>query len=247
MAHDLRRVSLPSQPLRGSDIHIWHAALSGSTDELAEFHSQLAADEKARADRFFFERDRNRYIVGRGTLRTLLASYLDTEASQISFKYGPQRKPELATPSGERALQFNLAHSNDWAAYAFGWDRPLGIDLEHIRPVADVDDLVQRFFTARESALIRSLSGDEKWKTFFQIWTCKEALLKAHGSGLTTALDQFEIALDAKANPTVIPVGEDSEGLAVWQLVILDLVPGYTSALALQANSRTLTVRSFAF
>ena len=91
-----------------------------------------------------------------------------------------------------QTLQFNLTHSNDWAVYVFGWDRPLGIDLEHIRPMSNVDDLADQFFSARESALIHSLSGDPKWETFFTIWTCKEAFLKASGSGLTISLDQCD-------------------------------------------------------
>jgi 4'-phosphopantetheinyl transferase len=237
---------LYTQPLIGSDLHIWSAALSGSTEELAHFHSLLAADEKARAERFYFERDRDRYIVGRGILRTLLAGYLDMQASEIRFVYGPQRKPAVDLPRGNKTLHFNLAHCNEWAAYVFGWERPVGIDLEHIRPVSDVDDLVQRFFSPRESTLIRSLSGEKKWDTFFQIWTCKEAILKAHGSGLTTPLDQFEISVGADGSVTTTLLTEDLSQLADWKLQLFELIPGYKSAISVQGNIDKVIFRSFA-
>ena len=232
MPHDPRLLALRTQPLTGSDLHIWSALLSGSPDELAHFHALLSAEEKARAERFYFERDRNRYVFGRGILRTLLAGYLGMEASEIRITYGPQRKPELAPLPDKKTLQFNLAHSNEWAAYVFGWDRPLGIDLEFVRPMPDVDDLAQRFFSSRESKLIHSLSGDQKWDTFFKIWTCKEAVLKAHGSGLTLPLDQFEISLEANGEVKLLSVAEETTQLAAWQLQVVELVAGYKSAVA---------------
>ena len=236
---------LHAQPLTGSDLHIWSAALSASAEELAHFHTLLAVDEKARAERFYFERDRDRYIVGRGILRMLLAGYLDMEASEIPFVYGPQRKPALDVVRGNKTLHFNLAHCNEWAAYVFGWERPVGIDLEHIRPLPDVDDLVQRFFTPRESTLIRSLSGEKKWDTFFQIWTCKEAILKAHGSGLTTPLDQFEISLNENGVVTVTSHIQDSAELTVWHLETFELIRGYKSAVAAWGNHGKMIFRSF--
>lgn len=245
MSHNPRLLALRTQPLTGSDLHIWAALLSGSPDELAYFHSLLNAEEKARAERFYFERDRNRYIFGRGILRTLLAGYLGIEAAEIRMTYGPQRKPELESLPHKKTLQFNLAHSNEWAAYIFGWDRPLGIDLEYVRPLPDVDDLAKRFFSPRESKLIHSLSGDQKWDTFFKIWTCKEAILKAHGSGLTLPLDQFEISLDANGAVTLASVGAETTQLAKCHLEIVELVAGYRSAIASMAETGRVVSQRF--
>lgn len=246
MSHHPGLLPLHSQPLAGSDLHIWSAALSGSAEHLAHFHSLLAADEKARAERFYFDRDRDRYIVGRGILRTLLAGYLDMPASEIRFVYGPQRKPAVDTSRGNKTLHFNLAHCNEWAAYVFGWERPVGIDLEHIRPISDVDDLVQRFFSPSESTLIRSLSGEMKWDMFFQIWTCKEAILKGYGSGLTTPLDQFEIFVGADSSVTITSLTEDLAELSGWRLQLFELIPGYKSAISAQGDIDKVIFRSFA-
>ena len=77
-----------SPTLRDSELHIWRASLSGSLDELSSFDSILSPDEKARAKRFYFERDRNRYLFGRGILRILVGGYLQMEAFKITFVYG---------------------------------------------------------------------------------------------------------------------------------------------------------------
>lgn len=234
-----------SQLLPDSDVHIWRASLSDSSDELSYFASLLSPDEKARANRFYFERDRNRYVFGRGTLRILLGGYLQMEASRITFVYGPYGKPAIGSIHSKKTLQFNLAHSNDWVVYVFGWDRPLGIDLEHIRPMPDLDDLAERFFSARESALIHSLSGDQKLDTFFTLWTCKEAFLKAGGSGLAIALDQFEISPDANGVMRLTSISGNSEPLARWRLETFKPIAGFQSAMAVEGHDGQVIFQQF--
>lgn len=234
-----------SQRITDSDLHIWRAALSGSLPELSYFDSILSPDEKARADRFYFERDRNRYIFGRGILRTLLGGYLQVEPSKIMFVYGPHGKPAIESVRSNKPLQFNLAHSNDWAVYAFGWVHPIGIDLEHIRPMPDVDDLAERFFSASERVLIHSLSGDQKWETFFSIWTCKEAFLKATGSGLTVPLDQFEVSPKADAGMRLTSISGNSKPAAGWRLETFKPIAGYLSAIAVEDHSGKIIFHQF--
>ena len=226
-----------SQRITDSDLHIWRACLSGSVPELSYFDSILSPDEKARAERFYFERDRNRYIFGRGILRTLLGGYLQVQASKITFVYGPHGKPAIESVRSNKSLQFNLAHSNDWAVYAFGWDHPLGIDLEHIRPMPDVDELAERFFSASERVLIHSLSGDQKWETFFSIWTCKEAFLKATGSGLTLPLDQFEVSPRADGGMKLTSISGNSKPADRWRLETFKPIADYQSAIAVEDHA----------
>lgn len=235
-----RPVHFPSrlspQLLADTDLHIWRASLDGPLEELADYFDLLSPEEKDRAERYYFERDRNRYIVGRGLLRRLLSGYLGIEASRIEFVYGPYGKPAVATDSKNKLLQFNLSHSNDQALYIFGWDRLVGIDLEHIRPMQDADDFAAQFFSARETALINSLSGDQKWDAFFKFWTCKEAFLKANGSGLTTPLSEVEIALDVRGSARLISIGGDSAQAANWRLDTFNTVVGYQAAVAVEGH-----------
>ena len=226
--------ALLSRPLTATDLHVWNVPLETAPQEFARLHSLLSADEIARAERFYFERDRSRYIIGRGILRTLLGNYLGMDASEIQFNYGPHGKPTLEPVSTGQTLQFNLAHSNDRAIFIFGWDRPVGIDIEHVRPLQDADRFAEQFYSARETALINSLPGDDKWNAFYKLWTCKEAFLKAQGSGLTVPLNQVEIFLDGEEAARLISIGGDTEQAADWKLWIFNPLPGYQAAIAIQ-------------
>jgi 4'-phosphopantetheinyl transferase len=230
------RNTLPAQPLADSDIHVWCASLNVSSTKVERYFACLALDEKARAARFYFEKDRSRYIIGRGLLRQMLGDYLGLEPSKIQFKYGVHGKPALASKINGRSLEFNLSHSNDMAVYIFNWCQPVGIDIEYIHRMKDMDDFALQFFTPNECKLIHSLSKDQKQKTFFKLWTCKEAFLKANGSGLTTQLSQVEVSLTTERSATFTSIGGDREQAARWRLNLFTPITGYQASLAIERN-----------
>ena len=223
-----------SQPLPDSDIHICCASLERNKYEIAELFSLLSSDEKARSERFYFEKDRNRYTVGRGLLRVILSGYLEIEPSQIEFVYGNQGKPALKSKMQGKVFEFNLSHSKDLALYILSWNRKVGIDVEYNQPMANMDDLAEKFFTPPESALIHSLFGDQKRETFYKIWTCKEAYLKALGTGLTKPLDLVEIALESEqAAKLMSRDGVECEG---WHLGLFSPQTNYQGAVAVEGD-----------
>src|SRR5512132_2469878 len=91
------------------------------------FEPLLSPDERDRAAAFRFERDRWRYLVARGLLRTVLGERLDEDPGRISFAYGERGKPRLA---GETGLRFNVSHSHGVVAIALCEGRELGVDVE---------------------------------------------------------------------------------------------------------------------
>jgi len=186
--------------------------------------------------RFVFEKDRNHYIAGRGLLRTIISSYLELEPSQIEFAYGPNGKPALKPGLVDRAFEFNLSHSKDRALYAFNWDCRIGVDIEYMIPMADMDNFAEQFFTTRESEWINSLAREQKKDAFFKTWTCKEAFLKANGNGLTVPINQVEISLTTVGTAELISVGGDQEQTARWRLEMLNPFPGYQAALAVEGH-----------
>lgn len=228
------RSALLSQPLIGSDIHVWCASLSASPEELSGYLSLLSQDEVLRADRFYFEKDHDHFIVGRGLLRTILGSYLNQEPAQIEFVYGQFGKPAIRSGRGDKVLEFNLSHSKDLVLYILTWQRRIGVDLEYMAPMADMDNFAEQFFTPRETALINLLSGDQKADAFFKTWTCKEAFLKANGSGLTMPINQVEISLETNEVVKLNSIGSDKEHTTHWRLEILNHFPGYRAALAVE-------------
>ena len=226
--------SFPPQPLIDSDIHVWCASLSVSSQDLLYYHSILSDDELGRARRFAFEKDRNRFITGRGFLRTILGSYLQLEPAQIEFVYGQYGKPALKLGQGYKTLEFNLSHSKDLAVYAFNWNRKLGVDVEYVQPMPDMDSFAELHFSSCETAFINALSGEEKEQAFFKLWTGKEAYLKANGSGLTEPLNEVEVSLETWKSFALNTVGKDKAQNERWHLEMFNPVPGYQAALVVE-------------
>ncbi|HVU32194.1 MAG TPA: 4'-phosphopantetheinyl transferase superfamily protein [Opitutaceae bacterium] len=205
-------------------VDVWRAALDGVPDRLlAESEVLLSADERHRAAEFFFERDRRRFIVGRGILRLLLARYLDRPAADIRFRYGPNGKPALAeTPP--RPLHFNLAHSDAIAVYAFTGVGEVGVDVERVRELPDWEQIAATYFSRAENARLRAAPPDRRQQAFFEAWTRQEAWLKAVGVGLG----------GSPGGPTDT-VGEP--GFSIHPLAIDE---GYAGAVAVNSAAREI-------
>ncbi len=131
-------------------VHVWRAALDPPISQVRDLLPILSDDEQARAQHFCFEQDRRRFIAGRGILRMILSRYADIPPGRLCFRYGPQGKPALAPTAGLAPLAFNVAHSRELALYAVAWRRAIGIDLEAIQPLEDVDQIAERFFSVDE-------------------------------------------------------------------------------------------------
>ena len=235
--------SSPAIDLAGDEIHVWSASLVQPENVVANLTELLSDDEKARANRFYFAKDRAHFIVGRGLLRKFLGNYLGLDPAWVAFDYGPFGKPALKAGEITHTLQFNLSHSNGLALYAFGWNRALGIDVEYVRAMANEDDFAAQIFSASESALIASLAGDQKRRAFFKIWTCKEAFFKASGDGLTRPIDQAEIAIDAEENARLVSIAGDRKQALGWRLKTFQPGINYQAALAFQGNQAKIRYR----
>jgi 4'-phosphopantetheinyl transferase len=197
-------------------------------DELA---AVLSSDEWARADRFAFDRDRTEYVVCRGVLRWLLARYRDDSPSRLRFRYSPRGKPELDGPADPVELRFNLAHSHGAAVVAVTRARPVGVDLERIRPLMDLGSLVRTCFAPEEQAEFWSLPELVRPRAFFAGWTRKEAFLKATGEGLGRPLDSFALSLAPYALARLVRVVGD-EAAAGWTLLDLTRDGAFAAAVA---------------
>ncbi|HEV2436441.1 MAG TPA: 4'-phosphopantetheinyl transferase superfamily protein [Verrucomicrobiae bacterium] len=227
----------PETPVLGPDeVHVWRATLDQTPSQIRSFRHNLAADERARAERFHFERDRGHFIVARGVLRAILGGYLNRAPECLSFCYSSYGKPALAGESGGDAIRFNVSHSHGIALYAVTRGREVGVDLERIRSNLAVAEIAERFFSRREVAALRSLSTEEQREVFFRCWTRKEACFKARGEGLSLPLDQMDVSL-TPGEPGAVPGGQpDSSEASRWSLQELAPAPGYVAALAVEGQ-----------
>jgi 4'-phosphopantetheinyl transferase len=180
----------------------------------------LSGAERARADRFRFEKHRARWLAGRIALRHVLADALGTDAGSIAYAVGPHGKPSL-TGDHAGALGFNLSHSGGCALIAVATSTELGVDIEEIHPMEDLRDVAERHFAAEERERLFSLPEDEQVPCFYRIWTRKEAYIKAIGTGLGHPLDRFAVS-DEPNRCRFLHLDGDDRAAARWSLLHLD-------------------------
>jgi 4'-phosphopantetheinyl transferase len=218
--------------LARDELLVFRASLDLSDSRLADLTLSLSEDERARAARFRFDKDRRRFIAGRGLLRELLGWLLRVEASLLVFGYTGRGKPVLAAPASGHSLHFNLAHADSLAVYAVAWEHEVGIDIERLRTIMGADAIAERFFSEKEFAQWRSVSCRQQMEAFFNCWTRKEACLKATGDGLSESLDQVEVSLIPGQPVQLLNMPCYSRTVTRWLLQSLSLGPAYLGAVA---------------
>ena len=223
------------------DVHVWCASLDQPASGLQWLAQTLSADERVRAERFYFEQDGMRFIVGRGLLRIILGYYLGIEPSELRFCYSSRGRPTLAETTGGNRIRFNLAHSLGLALYAVTLGREIGVDLECIRIIDKTEQIVDRFFSDREKAVFRALPLNKKYEAFFTYWTCKEAYLKACGEGLSQPLDQIDVLLVPGEPTRLLSIKGDVREASRWSLQELRPASGFAAALVVEGHSYCLS------
>lgn len=233
-----------SLDLDRATVHVWQARLDQFAVRQGQMLELLSADERERAARFHFAKDRRHFIVARALLRTLLARYLNLPPHHLSFSYGPYGKPALAGEGESRALlRFNVSHSHGVALYAVARERDVGVDVEYVRRDMVGESIAERFFSAREVAALRALPAEVQPQAFFNCWTRKEAFIKARGEGLSFPLDRFEVSLDPKEPAALVSVRDDPREASRWSLQALPVEEGYAAALAVEGHAWRLEQR----
>jgi 4'-phosphopantetheinyl transferase len=225
-------VRLTPLSLADDEVHVWSMSLDQPTQAIQMFAGTLSADERARCARFHFENDQRAFVASHGLLRTILSRYLAVGPSRLRFGYGPHGKPTLV----ESPLRFNLSHAHQLVLIAVALNRELGADVEHVRPMGDMEQIVARFFSSSERATFRALPASQKREAFFNGWTRKEAYLKAIGDGLARPLDTFDVSLAPGAPAKLLRVAGASDEVARWSLRALAPAPGYLAALCVEGH-----------
>ncbi len=216
------------------EVHIWRAELAQVAPAEQRWGPILSADERTRAARFHFSRDRQRYTATRALLRTILAGYLASDPKELLFRYSKAGKPSLDSGNGE--LEFNVSHSGEVALLAFTRRRALGVDVEQIRENFDHEAIAGRFFSSLEQQQLASLPPAERYSGFFRCWTRKEAYIKAEGTGLSLPLQQFDVSLGGGAASLLLATRPNSGEAARWTLREVPAGDGYVAALCVQGD-----------
>jgi len=223
--------------LPGRIVHIWPVSIETPDPMAEQLRPLLAPGETDRAARFKFEHLKAAFILTRGVLRVLLARYLHSVPRDVQFCYGSKGKPALVSTGG---LQFNVSHSGGVALFAFTMDCEIGVDVEAIRPMPDMEAIAKRFFCAEETAELMSLPHWQRDQGFFRCWTRKEAYIKATGEGLSEPLDAFRVTLRPGEPAGMLHLGRDPAAAELWKLHDVRVAPGYAAALAYRDTPRPI-------
>ena len=211
---------------------MWFGRLDRTPARLTRMRTILNAEETARADRFYLDVHRNRFIAARALLRDLLAGYLAQPPEAIRFAYNEWGKPALAPGFVASDLRFNLSHSQELAMYAFVLERDVGVDIEMIREEVASEKIAENFFSRREVETLRALPREHQAEAFFNCWTRKEAYVKARGEGLSIELDSFDVSLIPGEEAKILR-GDDCLN---WSLATFKPDHGWVAAMATQGS-----------
>jgi 4'-phosphopantetheinyl transferase len=223
----------PPKELPVGSVHLWQRTLENSAADLDDCYALLNSAEREKAARYRVEQPRSDYVLTRGTLRSLLAKYLQQDPSEISFRYTKHEKPYLA---GVTDLRFNVSHSDGLALLGFTRTREIGVDVEKIRPQVDVRQLTERFFSLQERAAMRDLSGDDLHTAFFRCWTRKESYIKASGEGLSLPLHQFDVSIEEDPKQALLGTRPDAAEVYRWSIRNVSVRDGYAAAVCVAAS-----------
>jgi 4'-phosphopantetheinyl transferase len=192
------------------EIHLWSGSLDLPPELLSPLAATLCDEERARAARFHFERDRGRFVACRGWLRTLLGRYRRCAPEEIRIAYGPAGKPFV-----EGGPHFSVSHSSSLALFAFCAEDEVGVDLEAIREMPDAEAIAHRCFSPVEIERWMAVPQANRTAAFFTSWTRHESVIKALGVSLSQPAP---------------PVGE------AWSLFDVKASEGYGATVAIRGE-----------
>lgn len=223
--------------LRRDTVHVWCFTLQGSPELIEHCRAGLSPDERHRADRFVFDRDRNRFTIAHAVLRHLLSLCCGEPADSLQFNAAAAGKPSLhGTP-----LHFNLSHSEDRALLGVSLHHELGVDLEKVRSNIEALSISRHYFFGSERAAIEAAPSLERDTLFFRYWVAKEAVLKAQGVGLGFPLDRFHVDFLPDRQMARVETFDPSTLEPNWTVRMLACEPGWLGAVAARGTDWVVT------
>lgn len=185
--------------LEPDEIHFFYTPIDEIKDNrvLDIYRSVISEKEKAKVNRFVFEKDRHNSLVTRALLRFLLSAYTDQNPESLEFIENRYGKPDLKPGLINMSVKFNLSHSSGVTACALAMASQIGMDIENYHRKIDLT-IADRYFSESESEYLKKCPDRDKQEVFFDIWTLKESYIKARGMGLSIGLDKFSFTIDGE-------------------------------------------------
>ncbi len=217
-------------------VDVWRTSTSLRDGEVESFNAVLSPAQRARSERIRVVEKRRQYIITQGLTRILLARVLDAEPHALEFVRGPKGKPYLSGSFADAGVQFNMTHTSHMALIAMTLDREVGVDIERIRDNLQWEKLARRYFSPLEYRDFSSLPQSVRLGVFFTLWTRKEAVLKAIGTGLGGGLGSFDVSVDPGAKPALLDNRWNGRFHGDWTITPLEPGAGYVGTLVTERD-----------
>lgn len=255
-----------SPEIESGDVHVWRVSLD--TPSSVDADEILSEDERVKAARFHFERDRRRFIKAHSALRIILARYpgmpetrqrdaayprargeensaLNCGPAELEFELNGYGKPSLVSRPKPSGLRFNLSHSHGIALIALTRDREVGVDIEFMRPDFAGGEVAEHFFSPLEVAQLDSVSPALRTEAFFNCWTRKEAYIKARGEGLSLPLAEFDVTLIPDSPAAMVGNRLDPGEVSRWAFQELFPAADYAATFAVEGGYSQIRLWDF--
>jgi 4'-phosphopantetheinyl transferase len=190
---DAAPTAIQRLPSPSPQIALWWCNLAPVPAPLDAFERSLSTAERTRAARFGTPQLRDRYVMGRGCLRSILAGELGVGPAAVEIVRGVRGRPQLA---GTSALDFNVSHTDGVAIIGIVRRGRIGVDVERLDRVINVEGIARKFMTRNERAAIAGQDANAGRRHLLTLWTCKEAMSKATGDALSAPFGSIDVALD---------------------------------------------------
>lgn len=222
--------------LASNEIHVWISSLEVSAETGQRLMGYVTPLEFARLHYQKNPWKKRQQVLSHAMLRVILAKYLPIDPVELVFVRSESGKPALDASLG-KTVSFSMSHSGSYAAFAVTKSVNVGVDLERLDARRRYEVIAGRFFAESEKGYLFQTYQDERLRMFYRLWTAKEAVSKAAGTGLSYPLNQYEIALDKQGSPKLAALNGDPSVASHWSLRSWDL-DGYAVACAVEGHPR---------
>ncbi len=223
------------------EIHVWYAFDEDISDPelIARYFDIMNTEERIQQKRFHFERHRHQYLITRALIRSVLSMYVKKVApQQWQFEKNDYGKPSISYPSIDIPLMFNLSHTEKLIVLCVSVDNEPGIDVEYLLRSGQTIEIAEHFFSPTEIEHLHRLPPDYKRERFFDLWTLKEAYIKACGMGLSIPLDDFSYIFPQPGRISIAFEPQRNDQPEHWQFWQVQPSEIHKVALAIKSSNR---------
>lgn len=226
--------------INDNEIHIWTANLkiNGSLNKYFS-RALLSEEELVKAESFKFDKDKSYFMASHTHLRLILGKYLGISPTLIVYGVEEYGKPFLDEQINRYNIRFNISRSHEVAMYALTLNTEIGVDIENINVQLDIEQLIEHVLTLQEIKIFRKIEKENTHKVFYDVWTCKEAILKLTGEGLSFPLNELEVLIYDKHESFKISHIINHQSSSFWSYS-LNCPPTYAATIASTRKDNTL-------